>query len=182
MRIRPSRTRASLAALAASAGLAIIPMTAIADGGGVGTGGGGGGGKAEEDGVFPVEGKHSYGDGFGAGRGHQGVDILADCGQKVVASNDGIVRVVDRESSAGNYVVLKARGDKTDTVYMHLKDKADVREGDKVDAGQKLGKVGDTGNTTACHLHFEFWTEPGWYEGGEAKDPEKMLRKWDRQG
>ena len=44
---------------------------------------------------------------------------------------------------------------------------------------QRIGSVGDTGNAWGCHLHFELWTEPGWYAGGEPFDPLPRLRNWD---
>jgi murein DD-endopeptidase MepM/ murein hydrolase activator NlpD len=51
--------------------------------------------------------------------------------------------------------------------------------GDPVRTGQPIGIVGDTGNASACHLHFEIWTAPGWYEGGSPIDPYPYLKKWD---
>jgi murein DD-endopeptidase MepM/ murein hydrolase activator NlpD len=39
--------------------------------------------------------------------------------------------------------------------------------------------VGRTGDATACHLHFEEWTAPGWYTGGSPFDPLADLRAWD---
>ena len=42
--------------------------------------------------VFPLPSKHEYGDGFGAGRGHDGQDLFAKCGRKLVAANDGKVQ------------------------------------------------------------------------------------------
>jgi murein DD-endopeptidase MepM/ murein hydrolase activator NlpD len=41
--------------------------------------------------------------------------------------------------------------------------------------------VGDTGNAWGCHLHFELWTAPGWYAGGEPFDPLPRLQRWDAQ-
>ncbi|UJA21517.1 M23 family metallopeptidase [Thermoleophilia bacterium SCSIO 60948] len=159
--------------------LGAVPVFAIADGGGgVGTGGGSGGVSGKNS--FPVKGKHEWGQGFGAGRGHQGQDLLAGCRQPVVAATPGRVRLVDRQASAaGNYVVIRRRGSKLDAVYMHLKKRASVREGERVDAGEQIGVVGDTGNATACLLHYESWTEPGWYSGGRAKDPRRQLRRLD---
>jgi len=51
--------------------------------------------------------------------------------------------------------------------------------GDSVSAGDNVGEVGRTGDATACHLHFEEWTAPGWYAGGHAKDPLSFLRSLD---
>ena len=129
------------------------------------TGGGGGGGQQY---LFPVPAKHQYGDGYGAGRGHQGQDVFAKCGVKLIANHTGKVQTVDRHSSAGNYIVLDAKGTGKDYAYMHLKDKAIPREGSRVRKGDKIGEVGKTGNASGCHLHFEKWTAPGYYEGGDA--------------
>ena len=147
--------------------------------GGVGTGGTGGTGTTT-DGVFPVRGHHTYGDGLGAGRNHEGQDILAKCGKPVVAAQAGRVGYVDYQSAAGNYVVIDGPGKAADTVYMHLLHRASVRKGQRVQAGQKLGLVGQTGDATTCHLHFEMWSPPGWYKGGSVIDPLPYLRRWDK--
>ena len=132
------------------------------------------------DGVFPVRGRHTYGDGIGAGRGHQGEDILAKCGKPVVAAQRGRVVYRAYQGAAGNYVVIDGAGRRPDEVYMHLKRPASVRKGEKVAAGELLGRVGDTGDATTCHLHFEMWSEPGWYKGGRVLDPLPSLKRWDR--
>ena len=56
--------------------------------------------------VFPLQARHSYGDGFGAGRDHQGQDVFAKCGSKLVAARSGRVQTVDSHGSAGNYIVI----------------------------------------------------------------------------
>ena len=63
---------------------------------------------------------------------------------------------------------------------MHLRAPALVDAGDRVRTGQLLGYVGRTGDATACHLHFEMWTAPGWYDGGHAFDPLPSLMAWDK--
>jgi len=136
---------------------------------------------AAAGGVFPIVGKHRYGtetNRFGGGRGHQGQDVFADCGTPVVAALPGEVQIAKYHSRAGNYVVIHA-DDGTSQAYMHLRQPALVSRGDRVVAGQQLGEVGDTGRASGCHLHFEFWTAPGWYEGGSPIDPLSMLRRWD---
>jgi murein DD-endopeptidase MepM/ murein hydrolase activator NlpD len=158
-------------AVAALAGVAFAS-------GGVSTGGGGGGGKGA---AFPVRGKHTYGDGLGAGRGHDGVDLMAKCGKPVVAAQAGRVELVDSHPSAGNYVVVDGVGKAPDTVYMHLAGRPSVRKRQAVDAGEQLGVVGKTGNASTCHLHFEMWSAPGYYSGGSVIDPLPYLKRWDRK-
>ena len=55
---------------------------------------------------------------------------------------------------------------------MHLRKPSKLKVGDRVSMGEEIGKVGDTGDATACHLHFEMWSNPGWYEGGHPGRPE----------
>ena len=100
----------------------------------------------------------------------------------MVAAVGGRVQVVDYQASgAGNHVVITGKETKLDYVYMHLVDEAKVSEGDRVETGQLLGRVGTTGSSTTCHLHFEEWSAPGWYQGGDVLDPEPDLRRWDKQ-
>jgi murein DD-endopeptidase MepM/ murein hydrolase activator NlpD len=134
--------------------------------------------------IFPVRGRHNFGgpaDRFGAGRSghsHQGQDVLAACGTKLVAAQGGAVKYAAYQSAAGYYIVIHG-ADGTDNAYMHLAQPSPFTEGDAVYTGQQIGVVGDTGDATACHLHFEIWTQPGWYEGGKPIDPLPSLQAWD---
>jgi murein DD-endopeptidase MepM/ murein hydrolase activator NlpD len=129
---------------------------------------------------FPVRAKHTYGDGIGAGRGHQGQDVFAKCGAPIEAARGGKVQFKGYHSRAGNYVVIDGKKSKFDFAYMHLRKKAEVAEGERVRTGERIGENGDTGNATGCHLHFEMWSAPGWYEGGHPISPTKKLKKWDK--
>ena len=129
---------------------------------------------------FPVRGRHDYWDGIGAGRGHQGVDVGADCGTRMEAARGGRVQYAGYQSSAGNYLVIDLKGSRKDFAYMHLARPARVDDGQRVKTGQWIGKVGESGNASGCHLHFEMWSGPGWYEGGSVLDPMPHLKRWDR--
>lgn len=142
-------------------------------------GAGGAAGFSYYDHIFPLRGKHDYGDGLGAGRGHQGQDVFAECGTKIVAARGGKVQVSAYNSAAGNYVVIDGRKTGNDYVYMHMEGRGMPRAGAKVKTGDVIGYASDTGRATGCHLHFELWSAPGWYEGGRAVDPTKPLKKWD---
>jgi hypothetical protein len=132
--------------------------------------------------VFPVRGPHTYGDGFGvqrSGHTHQGVDVLANCGTPLVAARGGVVKYKGTHPAAGNYLVIDGVDSGIDNVYMHLRDPSPLNKGDSVRTGQPIGFVGRTGDATACHLHFEEWSAPGWYTGGQAFDPLADLKAWD---
>jgi len=132
--------------------------------------------------TFPVPARHTYGDGFGAGRGHQGQDVFAKCGKPVVSARRGRVQERGRHSAAGNYIVVDGANTRVDYVYMHLRRSGLARKGQRVGNGKQIGKVGQSGNASGCHLHFELWSGPGWYEGGRPKrSVTKHLRRWDRQ-
>ena len=132
---------------------------------------------------FPIRGRHSYGDGVGAGRGHQGQDLFARCRARVRAARAGTVEHRGHHSAAGHYLVIDGRATRRDYVYMHLRGRARVGVGERVRTGEWIGRVGASGNASGCHLHFELWSAPGWYEGGvPMRSVTRNLRKWDRWG
>ena len=69
---------------------------------------------------FPLTAKHGYGDGYGAGRGHQGQDVFAKCGATLRAARGGRVQWNKTHSAAGNYLVIDGKGTRTDFMYAHL--------------------------------------------------------------
>jgi murein DD-endopeptidase MepM/ murein hydrolase activator NlpD len=133
--------------------------------------------------VFPIAGPHDLQrtatNGFGGGRGHNGQDMFAACGTPVVASQGGKVRKAGYDPSGGNFIVLTEKETGLDAVYMHLAHTPRVRARETVETDQRIGSVGDTGNAWGCHLHFELWTAPGWFAGGQPFDPLPRLRRWD---
>jgi murein DD-endopeptidase MepM/ murein hydrolase activator NlpD len=136
--------------------------------------------------VFPVRGKHNFGQSgarFGAGRAghtHQGHDVMAACGTRLVAARGGRVQFKQFQSNAGYYIVIDGADTDVDYAYMHLAAPSPLSQGERVYTGQQIGVVGDTGDATACHLHFEMWSGPGWYDGGQPFDPLADLLAWDR--
>ncbi len=99
----------------------------------------------------------------------EGVDVMAADSGTVIAIHDG---EFDRNTAwnvplgLGNYVAIEHNG-KINTYYGHLKKNSlQVDVGDKVVAGQKLGEVGSSGNSTGPHLHFEMW-----YDSTQVIDP-----------
>jgi murein DD-endopeptidase MepM/ murein hydrolase activator NlpD len=96
-----------------------------------------------------------------------------------VAARGGKVKAKAYQARAGNYLVIDGEGTGNDYAYMHLKAPSPVAKGDSVATGQPLGEVGDTGDAVGCHLHFELWSAPGWYTGGQAVDPQPSLKAWD---
>ena len=92
----------------------------------------------------------------GASTNHMGLDLRANYVPVLATEDNGIVVSVKNESKGGNVIRVeyaRADGSKFQTAYMHLS-QMNVKEGDKVSAGQPIGVSGNTGNSTGPHLHF----------------------------
>jgi murein DD-endopeptidase MepM/ murein hydrolase activator NlpD len=111
----------------------------------------------------PISGEHKH---------HHGVDIAAERGEPVKAASAGTVIRAEASGNYGNLVVVD-HGDGVETRYAHLEE-IKVQPGDRLEAGQALGTVGDSGRATGTHLHFEVRKD------GQAIDPSrsglKLLR------
>ncbi|MBI5311348.1 MAG: M23 family metallopeptidase [Actinobacteria bacterium] len=130
--------------------------------------------------MFPVRGTHNFGQyaaKFGGGRGHQGQDVMASCGTKLVAARGGVVIESRFHSRAGNFIVIRPEGG-GDMAYMHMVTKSPFKPGDEVYTGQTIGNVGQTGRASGCHLHFERWTGEIWRS--KPFDPLPDLLAWDQ--
>jgi len=130
--------------------------------------------------IFPVRGAHQYWGGIGNGRGHQGIDIGARCGKPIRAARAGTVYWNGYDAGgAGNYLVINTTANHGKSqVYMHMPARSKYRAGAKVKTGQVIGRVGSTGRSSGCHLHFEEWSRPG--RGGTFLNPLRQLKQWDR--
>lgn len=84
---------------------------------------------------------------------HEGHDFSAKNGTSVICTADGIVKSSKRYGSFGNFIEI-SHGNGYITAYGHLS-KRMVKKGDKVERGQIIGTVGNTGKSTASHLHYE---------------------------
>ena len=69
------------------------------------------------------------------------------------------------QRTAGNFVIIRSTTLRRDFACMHMQSLPLVRKGQTVAPGQTVGLVGDTGNASGCHLHFEIW-KGKWYRGG----------------
>lgn len=99
---------------------------------------------------------------------HTGVDYGAPVGTPVRTVAEGKVEFAGWQGGYGNTVVVRHGGDKT-TLYAHLS-RIDVRRGERVQQGQRIGAVGATGTATGPHLHYEFRVN------GRHVDPLKAAR------
>ena len=99
---------------------------------------------------------------------HTGVDVRAEEGTSVLASNHGAVVLVDELFFSGKSVILD-HGWGLYSMYFHLSE-ALVKEGDLVHLGAILGRVGSTGRSTGPHLHW------GIRINGARVDPLSLLR------
>lgn len=115
---------------------------------------------------------------YGVASHHDGIDIAAATGAKVMASGTGevIFSYADNYEYYGGFgkavLIVHRVGNSTYTsLYGHLS-KANVRSGQIVQRGDKIGEVGSTGNSTGPHLHFQFMYGSGY---GSTLDPLDMV-------
>lgn len=97
-----------------------------------------------------------YGERDVAPKFHVGLDIGANTGTAIVSAMDGVATLVSTTGDYGNHIKITS-GDLV-TLYAHCS-KLDIKEGQKVKKGEKIAEVGETGNATGPHLHFEIILE-----------------------
>ena len=89
-----------------------------------------------------------------SGEFHWGQDFAAACGTRVYSADAGVVRAVGWHPWGGGNRVEIDHGNGLITTYNHLEAIA-VKKGDSVRVGEVIARVGTTGSSTGCHLHFE---------------------------
>lgn len=134
--------------------------------------------------IKPLDGNFRISSGFGPRRAptagastfHKGVDLAAPTGTPVRATKGGKVSISQhqrngsgRSTGYGNWIEIK-HDDGTSSRYGHLNSR-DVQVGQRIEAGQLIGTVGNTGTSTGAHLHFEVRNRDG-----KAVDPQKIMR------
>ena len=101
-------------------------------------------------------------------KAHNGVDYAAKRNTPVKASGDGVISFLGRQSGYGRTIEIK-HGGNIKTLYAHLERfNTKLKVGSKVKQGEIIAFVGDSGQATGPHLHFEFW------QGQVRTDPVKV--------
>lgn len=157
-----------------------LATTPVSGGGGAGSAGQAFTGTFD----FPIDGAHNYTNDWGAPRsdgrgGHKGTDIFANRGTPVVAVAKGELRQVGNDGGLGGNRLWLESDAGPEFYYAHLAGYAPgIANGSKVNRGQVIAYVGNTGNaaTTPPHLHFEI--HPSGYDS--ATNPFPMLRSWEQ--
>lgn len=101
------------------------------------------------------------------GNSHTGIDLVAIKGTEILACAPGVVVFSEHKSSYGKLILID-HGNNLLTYYAHCSEIC-VNEGQKVNAGDIIAKVGATGNTTGPQLHFEV------REAGNPKNPQNYI-------
>ncbi len=101
--------------------------------------------------------------------GHWAIDIANTWGSPIIAAAAGTVTFAGWKSNGGGYQVWISHGHNFYTTYNHMSSTA-VYIGEHVGRGQFIGRVGQTGDATGPHCHFEVWIGPIW-DGGTRVNP-----------
>lgn len=101
------------------------------------------------------------------GENHSGLDFKGNIGEPIQATADGEVIQAGHAGGYGNVIKIK-HGFEYETLYAHLSE-INVSMGQKIKAGDVIGKLGNTGRSTGPHLHYEVRLN------GTALDPENFL-------
>ncbi|MDN5760188.1 MAG: M23 family metallopeptidase, partial [Tomitella sp.] len=120
--------------------------------------------------VHPISGESSF---------HTGTDFAAPDGTPILAAADGTVTVAEFSGGYGGLIVIEHTldGQTVATAYGHMWETGiHVQPGDTVTAGQHIGDIGSSGNSTGPHLHFEVRTGG---TDGEHTDPAAWLNTHD---
>lgn len=99
------------------------------------------------------------------GRQHKGIDLIGN--KSILASDTGVVSFAGKKNGLGNAIIIDHKNG-YQTVYGHLS-KINVKKGQVVEKGEKIGVMGNTGNSTGTHLHFEV------HKNGTPQNPLKYL-------
>ncbi len=105
----------------------------------------------------------------GVGAMHEGIDFVADTGTRVVASAGGVVVTAEFHPQYGKLIEID-HGNEFSSRYAHLS-KIDVKAGQIVRRGDRIGSSGNTGRSTGPHLHFEVRFR------GVAQNPSRFLQQ-----
>jgi murein DD-endopeptidase MepM/ murein hydrolase activator NlpD len=120
--------------------------------------------------VMPALGRLTSGFGLRWGTNHNGIDIANSIGTPIYATTDGVVAESGPASGFGMWVRVR-HPDDTVSVYGHINESL-VSKGQRVAAGEQIATIGNRGQSTGPHLHFEIW------KGGEQKiNPMTWLRE-----
>lgn len=128
--------------------------------------------------VNPVGGKYTITSGYGSRKpptsasssNHTGTDMAGSANTPILAAKGGVVKVSrDMTTSYGKWIEIQ-HDDGTKSRYAHMNQRL-VNVGERVKAGQPIGKMGSTGNSTGNHLHFEVFDK-----SGKQVDPTKFMK------
>lgn len=120
--------------------------------------------------AMPVKDSFRYTSGFGRrwGRAHEGIDMAGPVGTPIHATGDGVVTFAGRQGAYGNLIKIEHELG-TETRYAHLS-RINVKVGQRVSQGERIGDMGNTGRSTGPHLHYEVRMN------GRAVDPMTFIK------